>query len=68
MEGEVERLKGEKVTARTSDSKSGSHLDDGAEGSFSEELELLELIEVARKLPLHAGDERSVEDVAVRND
>lgn len=47
---------------------SGSHLDDGAEGSFSEELQLLELIEVARKLPLHAGDERSVEDVAVRDD
>lgn len=53
------------VSSHTLDSR--PYFDNGAKGSFPEELQFLELVKVARKLSLHAGDERRVEDVAARD-
>lgn len=57
-----------KSPASFSSNKARSYLNDSTKGSLSKELEFLELIEVTRKLPLHPGDEWSIEDVALWDD
>lgn len=47
--------------------KSAVYLNNGSKGSFSQKLQFLKLIKVARKLPLHPWTEWSIEDVTAGN-
>ena len=49
-------------------SKAIAYLNNSTKGSLSKKLQLLKLIKVARKLPLHTGDEWSIKDVILWDD